>query len=68
MWIDVDLLFGKAAHFDKFQYTTLPSSLINRWKKQWGIGKILKSGEAGGVDMDVVEPWRTGKMKRILET
>ena len=60
--IDGDELLRKAAYCaSEFEYATQPSSSwINRWKKRWGIGKILKSGEAGGVDMDVVEAWRTG--------
>ena len=57
--IDGDVLLRKAAYFaSEFEYAMQPSSSwINRWKKRWGIGKILKSGKAGGVDMDVVEAW-----------
>ena len=67
--IDGDFLFTQMQFSNKFQYTKLPgSSWINRWKKFLGIGKILKSGVAGRVDMDVVEEWRTGELKRILET
>ena len=67
--IDGDILLRKAAYFaSEFEYATPPSSSwINRWKKQWGIGKIMKSGEGGGVDMDVVVAWRTGELKRILQ-
>ena len=67
--IDGDILLRKAAYFaSEFDYATPPSaSWINRWKKRWGIGKIMKSGEAGGVDLDVVEAWRTGELQRILQ-
>ena len=67
--IDGDLLFRKATYFrNEFRYTMVPSSSwTNRWKKQWGIGKILKSGESSGIDMDVAETWRRGEMKGFLE-
>ena len=39
---------------------------IECWKKRWGIGKIQKVGEAGAVDIEVVNEWKDGKLVDIL--
>ena len=47
--------------------TEVTSSWIDRWKKRWGIGRILKAGECGGVNEVTVEEWRNTALKNILE-
>lgn len=66
--IDGEMLLGKAGYFSsEFGHDTAPSdSWIDRWKKRWNIGKISKSGEAGSVDLGVVNEWRENEMKDIL--
>ena len=66
--IDGLMLVQKAMYFSKkFGNETSPDmSWIERWKKRWNIGKILKSGEAGGVDSETVDEWRANVMKGLL--
>ena len=42
-------------------------SWIDRFKKRYGLGRIQKAGESGGVDIDVVNEWKDGKLREILE-
>lgn len=67
--VDGEMLYQKAKYFaEAFNHETSPSSSwIDRFKKRWNIGKILKLGESGGVDTDVVNNWRETAMKDILE-
>ena len=68
--IDGDMLVAKANYFCKeFGYESSEITLgwIHRFKKRYGVGKILKSGEAGGVDSEVVKEWKEGKLKEILK-
>ena len=40
----------KPQNLQQFKHDTAPSSAwIDRWKKRWNVGQILKVGEAGGV-------------------
>ncbi|XP_071497487.1 tigger transposable element-derived protein 4-like [Diadema antillarum] len=66
--LDGEMLFEKAKYFAKeFGHDAVPSvSWIDRFKKRYGIGKILKAGEAGGVDDEVVQSWKEGKLSDIL--
>ena len=45
----------------------ITSSWIDRWRKGWGIGRVLKAGECGGVNKDTVEEWQNTRLKSILE-
>ena len=45
----------------------LSPAWIDRFKKRYGLGRIQKAGESGGVDTDVVNEWKDGKLREILE-
>ena len=47
--------------------TEVTSSWINRWKKHWGIGRILKASDCGSVNKVTVEKWQNTALKHILE-
>ena len=41
---------------------------IDRWKKRHGVSRIIKAGESGGVDVEIVREWKDGKLQSILST
>ena len=45
----------------------LSPAWIDRFKKRYGLGRTLESGEFGGVNTDVVNEWKDGKLREILE-
>ena len=47
--------------------TEVTSSWIDRRKKRWGINRIPKAGECGGVNEATVEEWQNTALKNILE-
>lgn len=67
--IDSQMLHTKANYFAREfgKETDLTKSWVDRWKKRWGIGRVLKAGESGGVNMETVDEWRETVMKDILE-
>ncbi|XP_072165265.1 tigger transposable element-derived protein 4-like [Diadema setosum] len=62
------MLLEKAKYFAKeFGHETAPSpSWIDRFKKRYRIGHIKKAGEAAGVDEELVQGWKDGKLTDIL--
>ena len=46
----------------------LSPAWIDHFKKRYGLGRIQKGGESGGMDTDVVNEWKDGKLREILET
>ncbi|XP_060759521.1 tigger transposable element-derived protein 4-like [Neoarius graeffei] len=68
--IDTEMLRLKAEYFARqlgHEDTTISGGWVNRFKRRWGIGKVLKCGEAGSVDQDVVTDWQTGKLADFLK-
>ena len=67
--IDGLMLQKKANNFSRAfgKDTEVTSSWLDRWKKRWGIGRILKAGECGGVNEVIVEEWQNTALKNILE-
>ncbi|XP_060771695.1 tigger transposable element-derived protein 4-like [Neoarius graeffei] len=68
--IDTEMLRLKAEYFARqlgHEDTTISGGWIDRFKRRWGIGKVLKCGEAGSVDQNVVTDWQTGKLADILK-
>ena len=47
---------------------TVSMSWIDRWKKRHGVSRILKAGESGSVDIEIVRDWKEGKLQEILST
>jgi len=66
--IDGEMLLEKACMFaGEIGHESKPDrGWINRWKKRWRIGKIQKVGEAGGVDLEIVDEWKEGKMTELI--
>uniref|UniRef100_A0A8C4RAM7 HTH CENPB-type domain-containing protein n=1 Tax=Eptatretus burgeri TaxID=7764 RepID=A0A8C4RAM7_EPTBU len=69
--LDGEMLLLKARQFaadlGHDDAETLPMHWIDRFKVRWGIGKVKKCGETGGVDSAVEHDWKDGKLKDILE-
>ena len=54
--VDGDMLVAKADYFSKefgCESSEMTSGWIHRCRKRYGMGEILKSSEAGGVDTEV---------------
>ena len=69
--IDGDTLKEQAVFFAKklgFNDADIDSSWINRFKKRHGILQVKKCGEEAGVNEEVLETWRNGKLREILST
>lgn len=68
--IDCGMMLMQA---NKFRQQFSPESAelapawIDRFKKRYGLGRITKAGESGGVDTEVVEEWKSGKLREILK-
>ncbi|XP_060788774.1 tigger transposable element-derived protein 4-like [Neoarius graeffei] len=68
--IDTEMLRLKAEYFAHqlgHEDTTISGGWVDRFKRRWGIRKVLKCGEAGSVDKDVVTDWQTRKLADILK-
>ena len=63
------MLWQKAEFFAR-QFGNEDPKITMAWiecfKKRWGIAKINKSGEAGDVDIEVVNKWKDGRLVDIL--
>ncbi|XP_071497446.1 tigger transposable element-derived protein 4-like [Diadema antillarum] len=66
--LDGEMLLEKAKYFAKeLGHETAPSQgWIDRFKKRHGIGHIKKAGEAAGVDEELVQGWKDGRLTDIL--
>lgn len=62
------MLLAKAKFFaQEFGHEATPTmSWIERFKKRHGIDLIQKAGEAAGVNNEVVEDWKHGKLEDVL--
>ena len=69
--LDGTMLLQKANMFLRIFSSHVTNELspawIDRFKKCYGLGRIRKAGESGGVDTDVVNEWNDGKLREILE-
>ena len=41
---------------------------VDRFEKRYGIVRVQKAGESGGVDIEVVREWKGGKLVEILKS
>nr|XP_057918490.1 tigger transposable element-derived protein 4-like [Doryrhamphus excisus] len=67
--INSEMLRQKAEYFAKefgHEDPKITTGWVDRFKKRWGIAKIRKCGESGGVDITVVEDWKREKIADIL--
>ncbi|XP_072173833.1 tigger transposable element-derived protein 4-like [Diadema setosum] len=66
--LDGEMLLEKAKYFAKeFGHETAPSlSWVSRFKKRYGIGYIKEAGESAGVDEELIQGWKDGKLTDIL--
>ena len=60
--------FLKALSVDTAAEQTISMQWIDRWKKRHGVSRIIKAGESGGVDAEIVREWKDGKLQSILST
>ena len=62
------MLYEKAKYFAReFQHETPPSmAWVDRFKKRHCIAQVQKSGESAGVNQYVVQNWKDGKLRDIL--
>ena len=60
--------FLKGLSVDAATQQTVSMSWIDRWKKRHGVSRIIKAGESGGVDIEIVRDWKEGKLQGILST
>ena len=66
--LEGDMLYEKAKYFAReFQHETPPSmAWVDRFKKRHCIAQVQKSGESAGVNQYVVQNWKDGKLRDIL--
>ena len=67
--IDGEMLLTKATYFKQEfgEETSISMGWVYRFKKRWGIVKVQKCGESGGVNNEVVAEWKENKLKDILD-
>ncbi|XP_030607758.1 tigger transposable element-derived protein 4-like isoform X1 [Archocentrus centrarchus] len=66
--IDSETLRLKAEFFAReFGYEEVAISLpwVERFKRRWGIAKVKKTGESGGIDYVTVQEWKNGRLQEI---